>query len=297
MDLPSAVKIPSKTLAAYLALGTGAVSLSFAALFVRWAQAPGVVTGFYRLFLSTLFLLPFVLRPKAGKRAILWTDIVPPILGGACMAINFALWNTSVFYTNVSNAAMLGNITPLWVSIFAWLLMHERLKKQFWAGLLTIVVGMSLIVGGDFFIHPHLGFGDLLATGSSLFSAAYILITQWGRKNLNALTYTWINGASASVWMLVIIRLFRSPLTGFPAQTWMVFIAAAILIQITGYVAISFALGSLPASIVSPTLNLQPAIATLLAIPFLQEIPTLVQILGCLFALGGVYLINSSYQR
>ena len=100
------------------------------------------------------------------------------------MAINFALWNTSLFYTNVANAAMLGNISPLWVSIGAILLFREHLKKQFWMGLLTILLGIILIMGEDFFIHPHLGFGDILATSASIFSAAYILITQWGRKKL-----------------------------------------------------------------------------------------------------------------
>jgi drug/metabolite transporter (DMT)-like permease len=213
------------------------------------------------------------------------------------MAINFALWNTSLFYTNVANAAMLGNISPLWVSIAAWLLLREHPKKQFWIGLLTVILGIILIMGRDFLLHPHLGFGDILATSASIFSAAYILITQWGRKNLDSLSYTWINGASASVWLFFIIILFKDPLVGFSQQTWIVFVAAAIITQIIGYMAISFALGSLPASIVSPTLNLQPVITIILAIPLLNEIPNSIQIFGCLLTLGGIYLINYSHQQ
>ena len=47
-----------KTLLAYLALGVGIFSLSFSAMFVRWANAPGPVTAFYRLFFSIFLLLP-----------------------------------------------------------------------------------------------------------------------------------------------------------------------------------------------------------------------------------------------
>lgn len=290
-------KISLKNLNSYLALGLGTLSLSLAAMFIRWAHAPGIVTGFYRLFFATLFLLPFFLRRNITKRDISWSDILPPILGGVCMAINFALWNTSLFYTNVANAAMLGNISPLWVSIGALWLFRERLKKQFWIGLLTILLGIILIMGGDFFLHPHLGFGDILATSASVFSAAYILITQWGRKNLDSMSYTWINGASACIWSFFIIKIFNAPLSGFSQQTWVVFVVAAIITQIIGYMAISFSLGHLPASIVSPTLNLQPVITIILAIPLLNEIPSFIQISGCLLALGGVYLINNSYQQ
>ena len=45
----------------YATLGMGILSLSLSAMFVRWANAPGTVTGFYRLFLSTVILTPFVI--------------------------------------------------------------------------------------------------------------------------------------------------------------------------------------------------------------------------------------------
>ncbi len=291
-------KISSKLLISYLALGAGTLALSFAAMYIRWAQAPGTVTGFYRLFLSTLFLFPFfIIRCNVAKCHINWSNILPPILSGMCMAVNFALWNTSLFYTTVANAAMLGNITPLWVSITAWWLLREHLNKYFWLGLLTLVLGIILITSGDSLLHPHLGSGDIMAACSSFFSAAYILITQWGRRRLDSLTYVWINGASASLWMFIIILVLKYPLVGFSQQTWIVFGAAAIITQIIGYMAISFSLGNLPASVVSPTLNLQPVLTIIWAIPLLHEIPNSVQILGCLFALSGVYLINNAYQQ
>ena len=292
--------LQSKTqtnLFSYLSLGAGTLSLSLSAMFVRWAQAPGTVTGFYRLFFSTIILLPFFIKRNPTKYKLTWTSILPPILGGMCMAGTFSLWNTSLFYTNVASAAMIGNISPLWVSIAAWWLLNEHLKPQFWFGLLAILLGISLIMGGNFVSLSHMGIGDLMAIGSSFFYAAYILITQWGRKKLDSLSLVWINGASACLWMLFIILILRQPLFGFPQQTWIIFIAATIITQIIGYMAISYSLGNLPASIVSPTLNLQPVVTIILAIPLLSEVPSITQVIGSVLVLGGVYIINYVYQR
>ncbi len=164
-------------------------------------------------------------------------------------------------------------------------------------GLLMIFLGVVLITNGGSLLHPHLGVGDIMALSSSIFSAAYILILWWGRQHLDSLTYVWINGASAAIWMLLIALVLKYPLVGFPPQTWIVFISAAIVTQIIGYTAISYSLGKLPASVVSPTLNLQPVLTILLAIPLLKELPNAVQTLGCMIVLGGVYLINHSYQQ
>jgi drug/metabolite transporter (DMT)-like permease len=93
------------------------------------------------------------------------------------MAVNFALWNTSLFYTTVAHASILGNSTPVWVLIAAWLIFREHLKKHFWIGLLTIILGIILIISGGSLLHPQVGFGDMMAACASI---AYILITQWG---------------------------------------------------------------------------------------------------------------------
>jgi drug/metabolite transporter (DMT)-like permease len=290
-------KIQTKSLLSYLALGVGTLSLSLSAMYVRWADAPGTVTGFYRLFISTIIIFPFFIKRNIPLDHLTWSKILPPILGGMCMAGTFSLWNTSLFYTNVASAAMIGNISPLWVSIAAWWLLRERLGLQFWIGLLTLFSGVALIMGGNFFLHPRLGVGDLMAVGSSFFYAAYILVTQWGRKRLDSLSLVWINGASACIWMLFIIILFKQPLVGFPQQTWIVFISAAIITQIIGYMAISYSLGNLPASVVSPSLNLQPVITIILAVPLLNEAPSTLQVIGSLLTLGGVYMINYAYQQ
>src|SRR3990172_7769299 len=59
---PTAAKPPTL---AYAGMGVGILALGFSALFVRWAAAPGPVTGFYRMAIASLL----------GNTAPLWVAV------------------------------------------------------------------------------------------------------------------------------------------------------------------------------------------------------------------------------
>jgi drug/metabolite transporter (DMT)-like permease len=104
-------------------------------------------------------------------------------------------------------------------------------------------------------------------------------------------------GVSASFGLLVINLVLRNPLTGYSSQTWLVFFAAAIVSQIIGYMSLAYALGHLPASIVSPTMIGQPIVTAILAVPLLGEIPTFLQFIGGATALAGIYIVNQAHSK
>lgn len=60
---------------------------------------------------------------------------------------------------------------------------------------------------------------------------------------------------------------------------------------------VAYTLGYLPASIVSPTLLLQPVLTGLLAVPILGERISIVQIFGGIAVLVGVYIVHRSRQE
>jgi drug/metabolite transporter (DMT)-like permease len=96
--------------------------------------------------------------------------------------------------------------------------------------------------------------------------------------------------------LLLISLGMRMPLTGYPAQSWLSFLGAALVSQVGGYLSIAYALGHLPASIVSPSLTGQPVVTALLAIPLLGEALHTEQWLGGLVVLIGIYLVHSSRE-
>jgi drug/metabolite transporter (DMT)-like permease len=281
----------------YLALVAGILSLSFSAMFVRWANAPGPITGFYRVLLSSLLLTPFIVRRLRIQTASNLHAVLFPVLAGIFTAGDFALWNTSVQYTTAANATLLGNTAPLWVALGAWLLFREKLTGQFWLGLVFALAGATLILGTDFLQHPRLGLGDLMAIGTGMFYGGYFLSTQRSRQFFHPLTHLWIMGVSASAMLLLINIALRNPITGYPAQSWLVFFSTAIVSQIIGYLSLTYSLGHLPAAVVSPTMIGQPIATAVLAIPLLGEIPTGMQIIGGVIALAGIYFINLTHSQ
>ncbi len=289
--------MPQNRLLPYIALAVGVGALSLTAMFVRWADAPGPMTGFYRLLISTILFLPFFIKKQKTSKPLETRWLWFPLLGGLFTALDFALWNTSVLYTTAANATLLGNTAPLWVALAALLIFRERLRGTFWLGLLLALTGAVFIMGTDFILHPTFGFGDLMASAAGLFYASYQLVTQRGRQHMDPFRHIWLVGISATLGMFGVNLALGYSFTGYSTQTWVVFAATAVISQMIGYLSISYALGHLPASVVSPSLVGQPLLTTILAIPLLGEIPTPIQWIGGAVALTGIYIVNQSHRQ
>jgi drug/metabolite transporter (DMT)-like permease len=129
---------------------------------------------------------------------------------------------------------------------------------------------------------------------SSFFYAGYFLLTQKGRTFLTTLQQLFISLLACCITLGLIMLLFQLPLFGYSATTYLIFLASAIFSQLFGYFSLTHSLGKIPASIVSPSLSLQPVITALLAIPFANQNLALHQIVGGVLVLGGIITINKS---
>jgi drug/metabolite transporter (DMT)-like permease len=281
----------------YLALVAGIMCLSFSALFVRWANAPGPVMAFYRIGLAALIMAPFFGRGLRRGPKMQPYMIVFPAIGGLLTALDHAVFNTSILLTTAANATLLNNTAPLWVALTAWLFLKEKLSRMFWIGLAFSMAGAVIVLGSDFLLHPTLGLGDVLALVSGMFYGGYFLITQRGRKHLNTLSYVWLINLSSAIFLLLISLGLRQPLTGYSTQTYLAFVGAALVSQVFGYLSVGYALGHLPASMVAPTMIGQPVVTALLAIPLLGEGLHLSQIIGGAAVLLGIYVVHLSRQE
>ncbi len=286
-----------KPILPYLALIIGIICLSFSAMFGKWANAPGPVIGFYRIGLATIILLPiFLYRKRKMQVKLPFAIMLFPILGGIFTAFDHGTWNSSLRYTSAANATLLGNTAPLWVALISWLVFRQKLRGLFWLGLALALAGAMIVLGSDFIRHPAIGLGDLLAMAAGVFYAGYFVVTERGRQKLDTLSYVWLVDIFAAVTLLLITIGLKMPLTGYPTQSYLAFLGAALVSQVGGYLSIGYALGHLPASIVSPTLIGQPVVTALLAIPLLGEALRTEQWLGGLVVLAGIYLVHRSRE-
>lgn len=281
----------------YLALGTGIMALSFSAIFTRWANAPGPVTAFYRMMIAAALLSPMFLRNAHKTHLKLSrTIMILPLLGGVFTALDHAVWNTAVNMTSAANATLLGNTAPLYVSLVSWLFFGEKLKGRFWTGLFIALAGAGLVLGNDFVNHPSFGVGDILALVAGAFYGGYFLVTQRGRQRLDTLSYVWLATLFAGLFNLGFSLVLGMPITGYPPQTYIALLALALTAQVTGYLMVGYALGHLPAHIVSPTMIMQPVLTALLAIPLLGEGLHTAQWIGGLAVLAGIFLVHRSRE-
>jgi len=289
----AAPRISQRTTAS-IALGIGVLALCLSALYIRWADAPGMITSFYRMLFATAVMLPVFLHRirQPGARPMSRADLWLPVLGGLFSALDHGFMSTSVQTTRVANATLLNNLSPIWVALVTWLVWKKRLSGVFWLGLGLSLAGAVIVFSNDLINNPHLGRGDLLAIFASLFYAGYFLATQRGREHFDTLEYTSLAVAACTFFLLLFNLAVGNPLSGYSTQTYLIFLAAALISQVTGYFAITYALGHLPAAIVSPTMIAQPVITALLAIPLFGEALLPAQWIGGLVVLTGIYLVN-----
>lgn len=284
--------LPRSELLAYVALGMGILFISFSAIFISWANAPETVTGFYRMGIATAVLaVPFTLRVRAQGR-LPRREVAIAAGAGLFFASDLIFWNAGVLMSGAANPTLMANTAPIWVAFGAMLFFRERLGRLFWIGLLVSMSGAVLIVGTD--LSQQAGLGTFFGLIAGLFYAAYLLTTQRSRRTLDALTFFWIAAAAATVMLLVASLALNRPLTGYSTFTWLNFLALGVVTQVCGQLAVSYALGALPASLVSPTLLGQPLLTVVWAALLLGQVPSVWEVAGAFVLLSGIFVVHWS---
>ncbi len=262
------------------------LSLGFSAIFVQWAEAPGIASSFYRMAIASLLLgLPFLLRFKRPR----WSAVRVALFGGLLFGADLAAWATGVTLSNALDPTLLANTAPIWVGVGAMLFFRERLRLGFWLGVGLAIGGAALVLG---ITAGGSTVGQLLGLLAGVFYAGYFLVTQRGRLQLDALSYFWLYTAGSAATLGLLALATGTPLTGYPPRSYAIFLLMALVTQTVGYFSISYALGVLPASLVSPTLLGQPVITAVLSGPLLGELLSLQQITGAAAVLLGVAIVH-----
>ena len=289
--------VQTRTLALIALLG-GVVVLGFAAIFVKWSDAPGPVTALYRMLIGSLAITPlFLFKNRHLLRSLSRRGVLMAVIGGSLFGCDIAIWMSAIGISGATMPTLMANTAPLWVGIGSILIFRERKARGFWLGVLLAITGVALVFGHNLRGADGLGRGMIMGLVAALFYAGFHLATQEGRRYLDTLSYLWVSTVSAGAALLVINMILRSPLTGFGSETYLSFVALGILVQFLGWLLINFAQGYLRASVVAPVLLGQPVLTALLAIPLLGEGLTPWLVVGGLVVLAGVYIVLWSRNK
>jgi drug/metabolite transporter (DMT)-like permease len=281
----------TRTLPAYLALVAGVVCIAWSALFVRWTDIPGSASAFYRMLIPALVLLPTHLVDR-GRPGVSWRTMGIIAFGGLFFALDLALYNTSILRTSAANATLLGNNTPIVVGLLSWLVFRRRPTAGFWLGLLLAVAGAVVILWSDLHRHAQFGVGDAMSLGAAACFAVYLMVTERVRATTNTLTFLRLAMVSSTVALLVINLAMGVSLRVPHGRTLWAVLGLGLISQLGGYLALTYALGHLPATITSITLLTQGPLTAVLAAWLLNEPLTMPQIAGGILVLAGVGLAH-----
>ena len=275
----------------YLVLAIGALAVSWAAVLIRVAAAPPLVTGAYRLALASLILAPAALWLNHDELLHLgWRDVRLLVGAGLFLGIHFATWISSLSYTSVSSSVVLVSTSPVFVGLAARFLLNESVSPRMFAGIALAVLGTTIVGWGGLILSGGALWGDCLAIIGAITVAAYLLIGRKLRKRLSLLTYITPTYAVAALVLGIAAWLGGQEFTGYPMRTYLVFLLLAIGPQIIGHSSYNWALRYVSPTLVAASVLGEPVGATFLAYLVLGEAPVALEVLGGTIILVGLYV-------
>ncbi len=274
-----------------MALILGILCIAWSAIFVRWTSIPGPASAFYRLLIPCVVLLPTWLF-DARKRKLSLRSYAILAIGGLFFALDLAFYNTSIQKTSAANSTLLGNNTPLFVGLISWLVFRKRPRASFWIGLALAVCGSGVILGADLTEHARFGLGDVMALAAAACFAVYLLATEELRSHMKTLEFLRLATLSSTVSMYLITLALRVPLGVPDRRSTLALLGLGLVSQLGGYLALTYALGHLPATVTSLSLLSQGPLTAMLAAVLLGEPLTAPLLAGGALVLLGIWLAN-----
>lgn len=280
------------------ALVVGAIGISFSPILVRLSELGPTATAFHRVFLAAPLLwavllwsdrqapappLPARVRPRRREVWLL-------IAAGVAFAGDLGIWHWSVQLTSVANSTLLANLTPIFVTLAAWLLFGERIRGLFLVGLALALGGTAAMVRASFALDGPQVWGDALGVATALFYTAYLLLLKRLRQTLSALAIMAWSTAITALCLLPAALVAGEALVAATWSGWAVLVAIAWVSHVGGQGLIAFALAHLPASFSSVALLVQPVSAAALAWILLGEALGGLQAVGAAVVIAGILL-------
>lgn len=281
-----------------LSLGLGITAVSFASIFIRFAQAAGMPVlsiAAWRLIFASVLLIPYAWATHRDEIRDLtrqeWSLLVT---SGVFLGLHFATWISSLKYTSVASSVVLVSMGPLFVGLGSWLFLRERPSLKMAVGIMLAATGSIVISWGDFGQGRDRLLGDLLALAGAVFVAGYLMIGRKVRARRSLTTYIALVYGVAMLTLVIIALVARAPLLGHDPAAYGWTLALALGPQIVGHSTLNWALHYLSATFVSIVTLAEPIGSGVLAYVILGEALTWSTAGGGVLVLAGIYIASQA---
>ncbi len=287
------MQIPATRFSGVIQLLTGAVMISFSAVFVRVADVGPFVAGFYRMLFGGIILTAIALI----RRERFWRGVQPLLLALACgffFVMDLCFWHPSIHAVGPGLSTLLANFQVFALAGYGLVISKEAISFRLALSILLSMTGLYLIVGVDWnALTPAYKTGVWLGLGTAVWYSAYLITLRTSRLRPDALSpfanLAIISLAAAAI-MSPIAAASHESFVIPNARTWTVLTAYGLLCQVAGWMLIARGMSLVETSIAGLILLLQPLLSIVWDVLFFSRPFTRWDGAGVTLALVGIYL-------
>lgn len=252
----------------------------------------------FRFIIASLIFIILAFIPKMKFRIPNKKDLLKILILGWIGITGYHISATFGQLTiSAGTSGMLIGSGPIFTTIFAILILKERISKVGWLGLAIGFVGISIIAlesgNSSFGIAPGVFLTILAAIATSiLFVFQKTLYTKYSAMELTAY-FTW----AGTIPLFIFAPGLIDTISTLPLEVTTTAIYIGIFPTAIAYLTWAIALSMANASSLSSTLYLEPVIAILVAWVWLSELPTSLSIVGGIIAISSVIVVNVYGKR
>lgn len=263
-------------------------------------MSPLGFNGIRLVFASAILALFLAFRRETFRvsRPDLLKLVFLGILGNTAYQLLFI---KGIHLTSASNTAIIIAITPLFIALLSTVLKHERLNWAAWAGILICFAGFCLVISRSFkgLKLSEAGVkGDLMILIGTVCWAAYTVFSRPLLYKISALKLTAVTLSAGTAFFLPfsLRDIVQLPYAEISLKVWLSLAFSGFFALAVCYVIWYGSVQRVGNSRTAIYDNLIPVLTVIFAALLLGEKISLMQGMGMLVILGGVYLTRSGYR-
>jgi drug/metabolite transporter (DMT)-like permease len=253
--------------------------------------------GFILLRVSVASVCIFFFHRHYVKGAITDKKDLLPLLVSAIfgVAANMLFFFKGLSITTPINASVLMLNTPIFVVVFAAIVLKEKLTWNKILGIIIAAAGALMLIGGTKFqFQSTTVLGDIFVTLNAIIYAFYLVYAKRLMIKYHPLTVT-LYSFFFGFFLVLPFGLNQALEIDFmhlPTLIWACIAFITIGSTFLTYVLNAYALKHASSSLVGTYIYLQPVLATLIAIVLGKDMLSLEKLISMFIVFGGVYLAS-----
>ena len=262
----------------------GACTLSFGGLIVKSFEGANLwqILFWRSIFFSIVVLVFLTISHKKNFFRSIYKVGLPGFLGGIVLSFGYAGYVFAMYNTTVANANFIIQTQTIFLAIFGYIFLKEKISKLTLASIFLAFFGIFLMLGSS--LTPGQMIGNIAAFVMPI-SFAVLILTVRKYPNVDMIPLQLIAGIGA----IIIGYLFSTKIIISSHDIFLGFVAGFFQVGL-GFIFITIGAKTTPSALVGIIMLTEAVLGPLWAWLFISETPPLVVLVGGTIVLSAVLM-------